>query len=135
MFEEIFPILSTPDLARSLRFYRDLLGGTVVYRFPPDGDPVYVGLQLGGSQLGVGRQDEPGVLTNDRITLWVYATDCDAAVNRLRDGGVRVVQEPTDQQWGERMAIVEDPDGNRVIVGTNRKPAAVSREAAQEQEH
>ena len=118
MFEEIFPILSTPDLARSLRFYRDLLGGTVEYRFPPEGDPVYVGLRLGGSQLGVGRQDEPGVLTNDRITLWVYATDCDAALTRLRHGGVRVVQEPTDQPWGERMAIVEDPDGNRVIVAT-----------------
>ena len=56
--------------------------------------------------------------TNDRITLWVYTTDCDAALARLRDGRVRVVQEPTDQQWGERMAIVEDPDGNRVIIAT-----------------
>ena len=118
MFEEVFPILSTPDLARSLRFYRDLLGGTVSYRFPPDGNPVYVGLRLGSSQLGIGSQDEPGALTNDRITLWVYTTDCDAALARLREGGVQVVQEPTDQQWGERMAIVEDPDGNRVIVAT-----------------
>jgi lactoylglutathione lyase len=29
MFNEVFPILATPDLARSLGFYRDLLGGTV----------------------------------------------------------------------------------------------------------
>ena len=118
MFEEIFPILSTPDLARSLRFYRELLGGTVTYQFPPDGEPVYVGMQLGRSQLGIGKQDEPGVLTNDRVTLWVYAADCDAALARLRDGGVEVVQEPADQPWGERMAIVADPDGNRVIVAT-----------------
>lgn len=126
MFEEIFPILSTPDLARSLRFYRELLGGTVTYQFPPDGEPVYVGMQLGRSQLGIGKQDEPGVLTNDRVTLWVYAADCDAALARLRDGGVEVVQEPADQPWGERMAIVADPDGNRVIVATRspEEPAA-----------
>lgn len=126
MFEEIFPILSTPDLARSLRFYRELLGGTVTYQFPPDGEPVYVGMQLGRSQLGIGKQDEPGVLTNDRVTLWVYAADCDAALARLRDGGVEVVQEPADQPWGERMAIVADPDGNRVIVASRspEEPAA-----------
>jgi lactoylglutathione lyase len=126
MFEEIFPILSTPDLTRSLRFYRDLLGGTVTYQFPPGDEPVYVGMRLGRSQLGVGKQDEPGVLTNDRVTLWVYAADCDAAVARLRDGGVEVVQEPADQPWGERMAIVTDPDGNRVIVASRspEEPAA-----------
>ncbi|HET6212796.1 MAG TPA: hypothetical protein VFE14_07995 [Micromonosporaceae bacterium] len=34
MFDELFPILSTPDVARSLGFYRDRLGGDVTYRFP-----------------------------------------------------------------------------------------------------
>jgi lactoylglutathione lyase len=118
MFNEIFPILSTPDLARSLAFYRDLLGGDVTYRFPPEGEPAYVAVRIGRSQLGIGQQDQPGVLTNDRVTLWVYADDCDAAVGRLRDGGVRVVEEPIDQPWGERMATVVDPDGNRVMIAS-----------------
>jgi lactoylglutathione lyase len=118
IFDELFAILSTPDLARSLGFYRDLLGGEVTYQFPPDGEPGYVGLQIGRSHLGIGKQDQPGVLVNDRITLWVYTDDCDAAVDRLRAGGVQVVQEPKDQPWGERMAIVVDPDGNRVIIAS-----------------
>jgi lactoylglutathione lyase len=118
MFEELFPILSTPDLSRALGFYRDLLDGTVTYRFPPDGEPAYISMQIGRSQLGIGTQDQPGVLTNDRITLWVYAHDCDAALDRMRAGGVQVVQEPMDQPWGERMAIVVDPDGNRVIIAS-----------------
>ncbi|MEH1125628.1 VOC family protein [Micromonospora sp. CPCC 206061] len=116
MFDELFPILSTPDLARALVFYRDLLGGQVTYQFPAEGEPAYVGVRIGRSHLGIGLQDQPGPLTNDRITLWVYADDCDAALGRLRDGGVQVVQEPVDQPWGERMATVVDPDGNRVIV-------------------
>jgi lactoylglutathione lyase len=118
MFDEIFPILTTPDLGRSLAFYRDLLGGTVTYRFPPTGEPAYVGLRIGRSELGIGQQDEPGELVNTRITLWVYTDDCDAAVRRLRGGGADVVREPVDQPWGERMATVADPDGNRVIVAS-----------------
>jgi lactoylglutathione lyase len=118
MFDELFPILSTPDMARALGFYRDLLGGQVTYQFPPDGDPGYVAVKIGTSHLGIGLQDQSGVAVNDRITLWVYAQDCDAALVRLRDGGVQVVQEPADQPWGERMATVVDPDGNRVIVAS-----------------
>ncbi|HWG97957.1 MAG TPA: glyoxalase superfamily protein [Pilimelia sp.] len=118
MFDELFPILSTPDISRALSFYRDLLGGSVTYQFPPDGEPAYVGVQLGRSHLGIGQQDEPGVLGNDRITLWVYADDCDAGLDRLRAGGVPVIQEPMNQPWGERMATVVDPDGNRVIIAS-----------------
>jgi lactoylglutathione lyase len=118
MFEEMFPILSTPDMARSLGFYRDLLGGTVTYQFPPEGEPGYVGVDIGRSHLGIGLQNEPGEQVNDRVTLWFYASDCDAAIATLRDGGVRVIEEPADQPWGERMATVLDPDGNKVIVAS-----------------
>ena len=117
MFTEAFPILSTSDVGRALGFYRDLLGATVTYQFPADGDPGYVALRLGDSHLGVTRQEEPGELANDRITMWVYADSCDAAIATLAAAGVTVLQEPADQPWGERMAMVADPDGNRVIVG------------------
>jgi lactoylglutathione lyase len=118
VFEELFPILSTADVPRALSFYRDLLGGSVAYQFPPEGEPGYVGLRLGGSHLGIGQQEGPQETRNDRVTLWVYAADCDAAVDRLRAAGVPVLEEPADQPWGERMATVADPDGNRVIVAS-----------------
>ena len=118
MFDEMFPILTTPDLIRSLRFYRDLLGATVDYQFPPSGEPAYVGLRLGQSHLGIGQQDSSGDLANDRITLWIYTDDCDSGLAGLRAAGVPVLQEPIDQPWGERMATVTDPDGNRVIIAS-----------------
>jgi lactoylglutathione lyase len=118
VFDEMFPILTTPDLARSLHFYRDLLGASVDYQFPPSGEPAYVGLELGRSHLGIGQQDSPGDLTNDRVTLWIYTDDCDAGLDRLRTAGVEILQEPIDQPWGERMATVADPDGNRVIIAS-----------------
>ena len=116
MFDELFPILSTADMAKALRFYRDLLGGIVTYQFPADGEPAYVSMTIGGSSLGIGLQEEPGDTANDRVTFWVYARDCDAAIAALRAADVPIVREPADQPWGERMAEVLDPDGNRVLV-------------------
>ena len=118
MFDEAFPIISTPDLQRALGFYRDLLDGEVEYRFPPEGDPGYVGMRIAGAHLGIAL--DPAARTGaggQRFALWVYADSCDVAVERLRAGGARVTEEPADQPWGERMARVTDPDGNEVIVG------------------
>lgn len=117
MFRSGFPIVSTPDIQRSLGFYRDLLGGVVTYQFPEDGSPGYVALSVGTMKLGLGlsttaEAEAPG----QRISLWVYVDDCDAAVDHLRRAGVRVTEDPQDQPWGERMARVLDPDGNELIV-------------------
>jgi lactoylglutathione lyase len=119
MFTSLFPILSTRDLDRALAFYRDLLDGRVSYEFPgPDGRPAYVGLDIGSSHLGVGLAPEAGDQALERrISLWIYADDCDAAVARLRAAGVPIVEEPVDQPWGERVARVRDPDDNEVIIG------------------
>ena len=118
MFTSIFPILITADMGPALGFYRDLLGATVTYEFPgPDGQPAYAGLELGSSHLGIGRDPAATPEPSERPVLWVYADDCDAAVERLREAGVTVVEEPADQPWGERVARVLDPDGNVVVVG------------------
>src|SRR5215218_5127560 len=113
MFQEVFPILSTGDLPRALGFYCDLLGFRVSYQFPPEGEPAYVALDLGRSHLGIGADpDTTGTqpaTDGRRLTLWVYADDCDAAVEHLRRHGVQVMAEPADQPWGERMAEVADP--------------------------
>jgi lactoylglutathione lyase len=117
-FTTIFPIITTSDLRRALGFYRDLLGATVEYEFlGPDGEPGYVGLELGTAHLGIGRDPAVPASPGGRFSLWVYADDCDAAVEQLRAAGVTIVEEPADQPWGERVARVRDPDGNLVIVG------------------
>jgi lactoylglutathione lyase len=118
MFTAVFPIISTPDLEGALGFYRDLLGATVSYEFPgPDGKPAYVGLELGEAHLGIGRDPDAPSEPSARFSLWVYADDCDAAVERLRAAGVEIAEEPVDQPWGERVARVRDPDGNLVLIG------------------
>ena len=113
MFTEAFPIVTVPDLSAVLTFYRDRLGFTEAYRVPEEGDPVFVTLRLGSSELGLGAGPAQP-LTG--YTLCVYADDCDAAVDALRAAGTPVLTEPADQAWGERSAEVSDPAGNRVLI-------------------
>jgi lactoylglutathione lyase len=118
MFNDVFPIITTPDMARALSFYRDLLEGEVEYQFPPEGEPGYAGLNIGGGHVGIGLAPEVEAgAGGQRFALWVYTDSCDEAVERLRAGGATVTEEPADQPWGERVARVLDYDGNEVIVG------------------
>jgi lactoylglutathione lyase len=122
VFNTVFPIITTRDIGAALGFYRDLLGATVGYEFPgPEGQPVYVGLELGDAHLGIGWDPGSPAEPSGRFSLWVYADDCDAAVERLRAAGVEIVEEPADQPWGERVARVLDPDRNLVLIGQAAK--------------
>jgi lactoylglutathione lyase len=128
MATELFPIITTGDLERSLAFWRDGLGGRVAYEFrdPASGAIGYVGLDVGGSHIGIGvASTVPDVDPAPRrpISLWAYVDDCDAMIERLRASGVTVTQEPAEQPWGERVARVVDPDGNEVIVGARASSA------------
>jgi lactoylglutathione lyase len=109
-FTEAFPIITVADLPAALAFYRDQLGFRVAYQFPPEGEPVFVTLKLGTSELGIGTDENAG------FELCVYADDCDAAVAQLREAGAEILEEPVDQPWGERMARLRDPAGHRILL-------------------
>ncbi len=118
MFRSLFPIITVSDVERSLGFSRDLLRGTVTFTFPDDGPPVYVSVHVGDSPLGIGLDTE----ADGGTTLWVDVDDCDRAVELLAAAGVAVVEPPTDQPWGERVARVRDPDGRLVVLGQEADP-------------
>jgi lactoylglutathione lyase len=52
-----------------------------------------------------------------RASLWLYCADVDAEVERLRSAGAEIEREPEDMEWGERMAMIRDPDGNVISIG------------------
>jgi lactoylglutathione lyase len=92
-------------------FYRDRLG--FEERFRLEGEFVLVG--LGSFELGFARSAKIDLA--GRVALWLYCDDVDAEVAALREAGVEVTREPEDMDWGERMAMVLDPDGNEICLG------------------
>ncbi|MET0693489.1 MAG: VOC family protein [Propionibacteriaceae bacterium] len=118
MFTSMFPILSSRDLPRLLQFYVEALDAQETYRFPADGDAFFVSVDVAGQHLGIGFDPEaPAVEAKQRGALCFYAYSCDEAVELLRAAGATVVNEPSDTEWGERVAQVLDPDGNLLHVG------------------
>ena len=120
--QRMFPMLSALDMQASIAFYRDLLGGTEAYRFPQD-DPVFVTLQLGETEIGIGGVSDAPLhgqaqrpAAGHRVELCVYVGDVDEAVDAARAARAPVLLEPTDQSWGERVAYISDPDGNLVML-------------------
>lgn len=119
----VMPMLSVGDVKRSLEFYAGVLGGEKIYQFPPQGEAVFLTLQFGTTELGIGLMSGAPIhgqkqrpASGHRIELCINVENTDAAVEALRAIGARVVLEPVDQPWGERAAYVEDPDGNLVML-------------------
>jgi lactoylglutathione lyase len=120
-----FPVVYCERLRETLAFYRDLLGFEVSFAFPEEGEPAFVSLALGGSELALAdvRGQEAGThglpvrpIGGHRFEVCLQAEDVDAAVAELRAAGVPVLVEPADQPWGERLAYVQDPEGNPVML-------------------
>lgn len=116
----IMPMLSCADLAASRRFYETALGGQLVYQFPLEGEPGFLTLSFGDTEIGLGVLGDRGVhgrplrpASGHRIELCINVDDVDASLQSLQ---VPPVMAPVDQPWGERAAYVEDPDGNLVML-------------------
>lgn len=104
----MFPIVAVDDLDATARFYCDQLGFEVTYRF----EDSYMQVSRGESHLGLTRRSPGGT----DFELCVYVDDVDAAVERMKADGARIVKPPEDMPWGERMAYVAPPGGTLLHV-------------------
>ena len=123
---ELRYLLVASDYARSLAFYRDVLGATVVRQIT---DALCL-LSLGGSEFlltvgGSPTRDKPTVTftpptSPDMVSseLNIRVPDCVAAYEVLRSRGAEFLTPPVD--WGyEVRAFLRDPDGHLIELTQN----------------
>jgi predicted enzyme related to lactoylglutathione lyase len=95
-----------PDLDSGLAFYRDQLGHRLMWRDDT----------IGQAGLGLPNSATELVLsTRQEYTPNWLVTSADQAVEAIRAAGGRVITEPFDIPVG-RLAVVEDPFGNRLVL-------------------
>lgn len=114
MSATIQPVIMTRDLGRLLGFYTALLGAVEISRVPDEGPAFYVGLRIGNAELGLVSDAEAGTGTAQRMLLSVDAGDVDDLLRRVEALGGHVLGQPNDMPWGQRVAHIQDPDGNAV---------------------
>lgn len=120
-FRAAFPILQAREPERLIDFYESAFGFRVGYRFPVQGQVDYAFLDLAPLGIGIGRRaNERGdqlAAGGPPFELWIYADDTDEGLRRAVAAGAKIIEPATDQPWGERVALVTDPEGNRVRIG------------------
>ena len=88
------------------RFY----GGTLGLRESFSHEGRMCGFHTGGAMLVL----ETAAKSSRGVIIGFSCTGLEALVSRLRAQGVPITTPPEDGHWGERMAVVEDPEGNRI---------------------
>jgi catechol 2,3-dioxygenase-like lactoylglutathione lyase family enzyme len=123
---ELKYLLVVSNYARSLAFYRDVLGATIVREI----SDVLCLLSFGGAEImltvgGGPTKDKPTVTfasptDADRVIseLVIRVPDCRAAYEVLRSRGAEFLTPPVD--WGyEVRAFFRDPDGHLLEISQN----------------
>ncbi|MEU9486283.1 VOC family protein [Streptomyces decoyicus] len=108
------PVIVTPDLDRLKAFYGGLVGAEEFTRVPEEGPAFFVGLRIDGSELGIVADESVPTGTPTRILLSIAVKDVDALLDRVAPLGGKVLGPANDMPWGQRVAHIQDPDGNAV---------------------
>lgn len=111
----------TADMKRSLEFYRLL--GLETPHFDPDEDhfecPLREGVKLMWDTLDLAKEFLPGYGHGKGGSIGLAfecasAGEVDETYRKLMDAGFCSLAEPWDAFWGQRYAIVADPDENAI---------------------
>lgn len=123
MFTALMPHLYTSDIERAMAFYRDQLGFTQTFQFPPEGRPEHVELRIGDVVLGISAREALGEIeglptptAGHPMELTVWCASVDEALASLRSAQVPVLVEPYYHPARHRRAYVTDPDGNWIAL-------------------
>ncbi|MDB6063414.1 MAG: glyoxalase [Verrucomicrobiaceae bacterium] len=103
--------IATDDVAAAQRFYRDVLGLTVLM---DHGWIATYGSDVPMSvQISVASEGGSGTPVPD---LSIEVDDLDAALKRMRTANIPIEYGPVDEPWGVRRFYVRDPFGKLVNI-------------------
>ena len=116
--------LTVKDLARSLAWYRDVLGFTVDEKHEREGKLRAVSLRAGDVLILIGQDD--GAKGWDRIKgegfslRFTTEQSIDAIARGIVDRGGSLAEGPIDTPFGSRVFRLIDPDGFKLTVASPR---------------
>ena len=122
-YHSITAQLSLDGAEQAIEFYKKAFGAEVLDRaLDPSGTKVWhAALRIGDSMLFVNDVFPEMGGEHSRSGLWLYVTDVDASFHRAVEAGAKGSQPPADMFWGDRMAHVVDPFGQKWALATRVK--------------
>lgn len=119
----VMPALRYHDATAAVRFLCRAFGFEVDQSFADDQDRIqHAELTFGNGMVMIGsaRDDEFGALqqplaTADAVvsqSIYVVVADVDGHHERAAAAGARIVRSPRDEEYGGRVYVCRDPEGN-----------------------
>lgn len=120
--------LTVTKTADAIDFYEKAFGLELGERMEgPTGELAHASMKYMGTHVVMfGPEDLPWVETKPPVSsgtkspvgLYLYNPDVDAMLKQAVEAGGKVVKEPTDMFWGDRIAVVADPFGYEWTLAT-----------------
>jgi PhnB protein len=109
-YNNVTPMLNLPDASAFIAFTKAAFGGKLRMSMPgPDGKLIHAEIEIGDSVvMCTDAVREPARPTG----LFLYTENVDKAFDKAVKAGAKALSAPEDMFWGDRMARVEDPQGN-----------------------
>lgn len=135
----IVPYLMIDGASAAIDFYRAAFGATERYRLEmPNGQIGHAEIEVNGATVYMADapEDMAGDVANPRslggtsVLLHQYVDDVDGHVDRAVAAGAKLLREPTDQFYGDRAAVVEDPFGHQWSLHTHTRDVTPEEMAA-----
>jgi PhnB protein len=128
-YHTVTPYLSIKGASDAIAFYKKAFGAEELVRMPmPDGRVGHAELQIGDSRLmladempemGDASTKSPRTLGGSTTGICLYVPDVDSLYKRAVDAGAKAKRPLTDQFYGDRSAVVEDPFGHIWTLATH----------------
>jgi uncharacterized glyoxalase superfamily protein PhnB len=113
--------LAVANVAASMTFLERAFGFTRGVVLPDaDGQPRYAEMRHGGSVVMLIRKGDIATATLGTSALYTYVGDVDRQAAAARAAGAGVT-DAEDKPWGDRVAVVTDPDGYRWVLASFKK--------------
>ena len=116
--------LTVNDIAKSLAWYKDVVGFMVDEKHERDGKLMAVSLKAGNVSILISQDD--GKQGTNRAKgggfslMLTTVENIDEVAQRIKSRGGTLATEPTDMPWGARVFRLQDPDGFKFVIGSER---------------
>ena len=114
---QITPYLLYAEVEAALDFLSRAFGFEETLRYTGSGGYVnHAEMRLGDARIYLGDPGDdyrsPKTLGQATVQLYVDVDDADAVYDRARTAGATIVEEPADQEYGQRRFGASDPEGH-----------------------
>src|SRR6202162_108066 len=119
-FRTVTPYMIAEDGPALLEFAKQAFGAEEMFRAVGTAGGLHGEVRIGDSMLmmGGGIPGREFTSTPNTHALHVYVKNTDAVYQKALTAGATTLQEPADQDYGERSASVKDPAGNHWYIAT-----------------